>query len=101
MPIYQYKCTVCADRFEVEQPITAEPLATLPGCHEGEHRLKKVFSPIGIAFRGSGFYRNEARSGSKTGADKADKAASSPEPSSSPAGNGSKDRTPATASAGD
>jgi putative FmdB family regulatory protein len=66
MPVYQYKCTVCQERFEVEQSFSDDPLTTLPGCENDEHRLKKVFSPVGIAFKGGGFYRNEARTSSTT-----------------------------------
>ena len=64
MPVYEYKCTVCQERFEVEQSFTDAPLTALPGCNDEDHRLKKVFSPVGISFRGGGFYRNEARSAS-------------------------------------
>jgi putative FmdB family regulatory protein len=64
MPTYEYKCTECIDRFDIEQPIADNPLTSLEGCSmaaNGEHRLKKVFSSIGIAFKGDGFYRNDAR----------------------------------------
>ena len=68
MPTYEYKCTECDERFEVEQSIHDEPLTTLPG-EKHEHRLKKVFSPVGIAFKGDGFYRNDARTSSKSTSD--------------------------------
>lgn len=73
MPTYEYKCTECGERFEVEQSIHDDPLTTLPG-KKHEHQLKKVFSPVGIAFKGDGFYRNEARgsSGSSDDGTKAD-----------------------------
>lgn len=61
MPTYEYKCTECNERFEVEQSIHDDPLTSLPG-KKHEHQLKKVFSPVGISFRGDGFYRNDARS---------------------------------------
>lgn len=61
MPLYEYKCTLCQERFEVEQSFRDPALTALPG-DEHEHQLKKVFSPVGISFRGGGFYRNEARS---------------------------------------
>lgn len=66
MPVYEYKCTVCQERFEVEQAFSEPALTTLPAQngHDHDHELKKVFSPVGISFRGGGFYRNEARSGS-------------------------------------
>ncbi len=73
MPVYEYKCTVCERRFDVEQSFTDDPLTTLAGCEldrSGDHQLKKVFSSVGISFKGDGFYRNDARqkaSSSSTG----------------------------------
>ena len=66
MPTYDYKCTVCSERFEVEQSIHDDALTTLAG-DDHEHQLKKVFSPVGIAFKGDGFYRNDSRGGSAKG----------------------------------
>jgi len=60
MPIYEYKCTECDERFEIEQSIKDNTLKTLPG-EDHKHQLKKLFSPVGIAFKGDGFYRNDAR----------------------------------------
>lgn len=60
MPTYEYKCTECDERFEIEQSIKANTLKTLPG-DDHKHQLKKIFSPVGIAFKGDGFYRNDAR----------------------------------------
>ena len=67
MPTYEYKCTTCEERFEIEQSIKEDTLETLPG-DDHEHQLKKVFSPVGIAFRGDGFYRNDARGSSSSSA---------------------------------
>ena len=63
MPTYEYKCTTCEERFEIEQSIKEATLKTLPG-DDHKHQLKKVFSPVGISFKGDGFYRNDARGGS-------------------------------------
>ena len=60
MPTYEYKCTECDERFEIEQSMKAKTLKTLPG-EDHKHQLKKIFSPVGIAFKGDGFYRNDAR----------------------------------------
>ncbi len=66
MPIYDYKCTTCGERLEVEQSITDNTLTAAPGCPEGgDHTLKKVFHPVGIAFKGDGFYKNDARGSAK------------------------------------
>ncbi len=69
MPTYEYKCTVCDDRIEVEQSFSDDALTTLEGCEvdpSGQHQLKKVFAAPGIAFKGSGFYKNDARSSGKS-----------------------------------
>ena len=60
MPTYQYACTDCAERLEVVQSFTDEPLSVCSSCGG---RLRKVFSPVGIVFKGSGFYRTDSRSG--------------------------------------
>lgn len=100
MPVYEYKCTECTERFEVEQRISDDPLTTMEGCPvagDGQHHLKKVFSSIGISFKGGGFYRNDARSGSKSSSATPPKSDS---PSGSSDGSGSsngKSESPSTA----
>lgn len=76
MPTYEYKCTVCQERFEIFQSMSDDALTSLPG-EDHEHQLKKVFSPVGIAFKGSGFYKNDARSASGTSTKNGSKAPSS------------------------
>ncbi len=61
MPTYQYACTDCGDRSEVVQRFTDDPLTVCSACGG---KLRKVFSPVGIVFKGSGFYRTDSRSGS-------------------------------------
>ncbi len=65
MPTYQYACTECGDRLEVVQRFSDEPLTVCATCGG---KLRKVYSPVGIVFKGSGFYRTDSRSGSVTGA---------------------------------
>ena len=60
MPTYEYACTECGDRLEVVQRFSDDPLTTCPACGG---KLRKVFSPVGIVFKGSGFYRTDSRSG--------------------------------------
>lgn len=61
MPTYEYACTSCGHHLEVSQSFAEEPLTTCPNCG-GD--LRKVFGSIGIVLKGSGFYRNDSRSGS-------------------------------------
>jgi putative FmdB family regulatory protein len=63
VPTYQYACTDCGDRSEVVQRFTDDPLTVCSACGG---KLRKVFSPVGIVFKGSGFYRTDSRSGSST-----------------------------------
>jgi putative FmdB family regulatory protein len=72
MPTYEYACTECGDRTEVVQSIADAPLTTCTVCGG---RLRKVFSPVGIVFKGSGFYRTDSRGKAKTDGDKASKPA--------------------------
>jgi putative FmdB family regulatory protein len=58
MPTYEYACTECGDRTEVVQSISDPPLTTCTVCGG---TLRKVFSPVGIVFKGSGFYRTDSR----------------------------------------
>ncbi len=58
MPTYEYACRGCGEHLEIVQSFKDEPLTECPNCG-GE--LRKVFGAIGIAFKGSGFYRNDSR----------------------------------------
>ena len=62
MPTYEYACTDCADRTEVVQKFSDEPLTVCASCGG---RLRKVYSPVGIVFKGSGFYRTDSRAAQK------------------------------------
>ncbi|AYN40875.1 FmdB family transcriptional regulator [Streptomyces dangxiongensis] len=96
MPTYQYQCTECGEGLEAVQKFTDDALTECPNCHG---RLKKVFSAVGIVFKGSGFYRNDSRgstsssapaSKSSSGSSSSDsKAASSATPSSGSSSAGS------------
>lgn len=58
MPTYQYACTACAERHEAVQAFTDAALEDCPACGG---RLRKVFSAVGVVFKGSGFYKNDSR----------------------------------------
>ena len=61
MPTYQYACTVCGHQLEAVQAFSDAALTVCPEC---DGALRKVFSAVGIVFKGSGFYRTDSRSGS-------------------------------------
>jgi putative FmdB family regulatory protein len=67
MPTYEYACVECGQHIEVVQAMSDAPLAVCAACGG---RLRKVFSPIGIVFKGSGFYRTDSRGKSSTSAAK-------------------------------
>ncbi len=58
MPTYEYACRDCGRHLEVVQSFTEKPLTKCPSC---KGALKKVFSPVGIVLKGSGFYRTDSR----------------------------------------
>jgi len=60
VPRYEYACTECGDRLEVVQSFSDDPLTLCSACGG---KLRKVFSPVGIVFKGSGFYRTDSRNG--------------------------------------
>ena len=68
MPTYEYECQQCHERVEAVQKFTDAALTVCPHCG-GE--LRKVFSAVGIVFKGSGFYKNDSR-GSKTDSPKSE-----------------------------
>ena len=98
MPTYQYRCTSCDAQFELRQSFTDDPVALCPDRDCGG-QVKKVFGSVGIAFKGTGFYKNDSRSNevskssdsssaegsNKTsGASEADKGSSSDTPAEKP-----------------
>jgi putative FmdB family regulatory protein len=81
MPTYEYACKDCGHHLEVVQAFTDDALTECPNC---SGQLRKVFSPIGISFKGSGFYKTDSRSGSsKSTAAASDKKESASDKSSS------------------
>ena len=60
MPTYQYRCRDCGEELEVVQSFTDKPKTKCPAC---KGSLRKVFAAPGISFKGSGFYKNDSRSG--------------------------------------
>jgi len=73
MPTYGYECTACSDKFETVQSIKDAPLTV---CEKCGGSLKKLIYPIGIAFKGSGFYVNDYAKKSDGGGSKSSGATS-------------------------
>lgn len=65
MPIYTYRCESCGVQFERNQKFSDAPLTRCPEC--GKKSLRKVYMPVGIVFKGSGFYATDHRSPSGGG----------------------------------
>jgi putative FmdB family regulatory protein len=82
VPTYAYACTECGHTFEAVQSFSDDALTVCPEC---EGRLRKVFSNVGVVFKGSGFYRTDSRADSRGDSAK---------------GNGDKPATKATESSG-
>jgi putative FmdB family regulatory protein len=108
VPTYEYRCKACGQELEVVQSFTDDALTTCEACGGP---LRKVFGNVGIAFKGSGFYKNDSRGKvtASSGGDKASDGASSgsgdkgsdagttkTDTSASPNGNGTGSSTPAT-----
>ena len=60
MPTYTYRCETCGHQFDIFQHFTDDALTDCPEC--GKQTLHKVYSPVGIVFKGSGFYSTDNRS---------------------------------------
>jgi putative FmdB family regulatory protein len=58
VPTYQYACTDCGKPLEAVQKFTDDALTECPTC---SGKLRKVFSAVGVVFKGSGFYRTDSR----------------------------------------
>ena len=101
MPTYQYACTACGHKFDAVQSFSD---ASLTDCPECAGRLRKVFSSVGIVFKGSGFYRTDSRATESAGdvkAEKSDKSEKKPADAGSSGGDGgSAKKEPAKSDAG-
>ncbi len=73
MPVYTYRCSNCGVQFDKQQSFSDQPLTRCPEC--GKKTLKKVYQPVGIVFKGSGFYATDHHSPSGRPAKKDEKEA--------------------------
>lgn len=83
MPTYEYRCKSCGHEMEVQQAFSDAPLDTCPEC---QGALRKVYGNVGISFKGSGFYKNDARGSSKKSSSTSSSTSSDSSSSSSDAG---------------
>jgi len=67
VPTYQYRCSECGNELEVVQKFTDDPLSVCDVC---QGQLRKVYSAVGIVFKGSGFYATDNRTKGKSQAAK-------------------------------
>jgi putative FmdB family regulatory protein len=63
MPTYGYRCSNCGHEFEIRQKMTDEPLKSCPKC---QGKLSKILYPVGISFKGSGFYTTDYKDAGKS-----------------------------------
>ena len=99
MPTYEYACKSCGERLEVVQKFTDDPLTECPACGGP---LRKVFGNVGIAFKGSGFYKNDSRgtkSSSSSSSSSGDSGSSSSDSSASSSSDSSSSASSSTAAA--
>ena len=96
MPTYEYACAECGERLEAVQKFTDDPLTVCPAC---EGKLRKLFSPVGIVFKGSGFYRNDSRVSAANGSkDKQLNGSSADSPSTTEKSSGADQKTSSSSS---
>ena len=80
MPIYTYRCENCGVQFERQQSFSDTPLKQCPEC--SKYSLRKVYLPVGIVFKGSGYYATDHRSPSGASATKSKEKSSESDTSS-------------------
>ena len=96
MPTYAYACTECGHAFDIHQSFSDAALTECPSCGG---RLRKVFSSVGVVFKGSGFYRTDSRSSSGSGSTASTPAASSATSTAKPAASSTGSSSTSTTSA--
>lgn len=65
MPIYTFRCANCGTELDHRQGFNDPPLTLCPSCHQ--EQLQRVYKPIPVVFKGSGFYATDHRSPSGVG----------------------------------
>ncbi len=96
MPTYVYACDTCGAQFEQFQSFKDEPLRTCPSCAGA---VRRVFQPVGIVFKGSGWYITDSRKSSSATVGSDDAASKSEQATSSTSGRASDSANDTTSSA--
>ena len=81
MPTYEYACTKCGHQFEAFQSFSDEALTECPEC-KGE--VQKVYSNVGVVFKGSGFYKTDSRTTKPSQTSQPSKSPAAPTPPPAP-----------------
>jgi putative FmdB family regulatory protein len=81
MPTYEYACTKCGHQFEAFQSFSDEALTQCPEC-KGE--VQKVYSNVGVVFKGSGFYKTDSRTTKPSQTSQPSKTPAAPTPPPAP-----------------
>ncbi|MDR3034220.1 MAG: FmdB family transcriptional regulator [Kitasatospora sp.] len=97
MPTYQYQCTECGNGLEAVQKFSDDALTTCPDC---QGKLRKVFSAVGVVFKGSGFYRTDSRSSSSSSVGSSSASSTSSSSTSASSGSSSGSSAASTAKSG-
>ncbi len=87
MPTYAYRCRDCGHQFDIFQKFSEDSLTVCPSC---EGSIRRVIQPTGIVFKGTGFYINDSKNGSKGSADRAKTAADASDSSGTDPASGDK-----------
>jgi len=95
VPTYSYRCTECDNAFDIVQSFTDDSLSVCPVCGG---KLRKVFSPVGVTFSGSGFYRTDSRPAPSTSDSSSTPAPKKDTPAAPAAGSSSAPSTGSTTS---
>ncbi len=82
MPVYEYECKNCGQRFEKIQPVTADPLSICELCGQGP--VRRVLHPVGVIFKGSGWYITDNRNSGKSGGSSSSKGSEDGKPVAAP-----------------
>ena len=102
MPTYDYRCERTGELFELWQSFSDDALTECPQVHAGDKKacgapVKKVFSKVGISFKGEGFYKNDHGSSSKPAAETAPKEPAKESKKETPKSDSSSSGTPTKA----